>query len=99
MRKNLIASSLVHLCIKRLGDPWLFVVIEEFEGVVVVQHIVQASLLYPAFELSLSVLQIVADGVTFPTDLDAEDDVDHLTSFWAAVSDASGSTGLGVLSR
>ena len=87
------------MCIKRIGEPRLFVVVEEFEGVVVVQHIVQASLLYQAFELSRSVLQIVADGVTFAKYLDAEDDADHLTGFWAAVSDASGSTGLGVLSQ
>ena len=44
--------------------PRLFVVVEEEGVVVVIQHIVQASPLYPAFELSLSVPQIVAVSLT-----------------------------------
>ena len=42
-------------CVEATRKPRLFVVVEEEEVVVVTQHIVQASPLYVAFELSLSV--------------------------------------------
>ena len=59
-REKPIALSLVQLVYKPPGEPRLFVVVEEEGVVVVIQHIVQASPLYVAFELSLSVPQIVA---------------------------------------